>query len=81
MPQIEVYLSELGAARLEAGQAGGGDLVTAVEVNTPQLSQPRPDVTQTEVSQPLTLADVQDVEVGQSLADLGHSLVTDLAGH
>ena len=81
MPQIEVYLSELGAARLETGQTGGGDLVTTVEVNAPQLGQPRPNVAQTEVSQPLTLPDVQDMKVGQSLADLGHTLVTDLAGH
>ena len=80
MPQIEVYLSELRTALLEAGEAGGCDLVTAIEVNTPQLGQPRPDVTQSEVSQPLTLANVEDVEVSQSLANLSHALVTDLAG-
>ena len=80
MPQIEVYLSELRTALLEAREAGGSDLITAIEVNTPQLGQPRPDVTQTEVSQLLTLANVEDVEVSQSLGNLGHTLVTDLAG-
>ena len=79
MPQIKVYLGEPGAALPETGEARGRDLCTPVEVNTAQLTQPRPDVAEAEVSHPPTLADVEDVEVGESLADPRNTLIADLA--
>ena len=65
MPQIKVYLGEPGAALPETVEARGRDLCTPVEVNTAQLTQPRPDVAEAEVCHPPTLADVEDVEVGE----------------
>ena len=57
------------------------NLITTIQIHGLQVLQPRSDVLERGVSEARALADVQDVEVGQSLADLADALVSNLAGH
>ena len=59
----------------------GRDLIAAIQIHGLQVPQPGTDVLEGDVSEAGALPDVEDVQVGQGLADLADAVVRDLAGH
>ena len=59
----------------------GRDLIAAIQIHGLQVPQPGPDVLEGDISEAGALPDVEDVQVGQGLADLADALVSDLAAN
>ena len=57
------------------------DLIAAIQIHGLQVVQPGANVLEGDISEAGALPDVEDVEVGQGLADLADPLVSDLAAN
>ena len=80
MPQVEVNSFNVRASCLQVLDAPLGYIVTPIKIDVLQLVEPGSNVLYWVIRNGGALPDIENMQIHQSLADLGYSLVTDLAG-
>ena len=80
VPQVEVNSLDIRTACLYLRNAPLRDIVAAVQVYVLELVEPCSDVLYRVIRDIGALPDIENMQIYQSFADLGDSLIRDLAG-